>query len=174
MADIEITVEGLDEFLDKLRRAAHGGFEAQVALWLESMGEDFLDIVQDEIIGTETVEYRLLLSSFNRGHQENYWEVSNGGLTLGVGTNVNYAAYVNDGHWTTREGVRKRWVPGYFITGPRGEEKFVYDPNADTGMVLYRKWVEGTHYWELAAGIFKEHFGRNLERRLQQWIDDYF
>lgn len=78
---------------------------------------EFLDLIQDEIIRTETTDTRWLLNSFQRGHSENVWSISNGGLTLEVGTNVNYATYANDGHMQN-----SRFVPGYW----KGD-RFVYE-----------------------------------------------
>jgi hypothetical protein len=60
--------------------------------------------------------------------------------------------------------VRGRW---------RGD-RFVYDPNADTGMMLKQQWVEGAHYWEGAIKIFEKIFPKMLEAKLQKWLDEYF
>ena len=99
----------------------------------------------------------------------NVWEVSDGGLSLEVGTNVEYAAYVNDGHWTNPKGVDRRFAPGTWEG-----DRFVYDPGAKTGMVLKQKWVEGAHYFDSAVRIFEKMFPDILEAKLQEWIDSYF
>ncbi|WP_063564827.1 HK97 gp10 family phage protein [Paenibacillus sp. O199] len=159
-------IRGLDELISGLDRAANGGLRQEYAVWLDAMGFEFLELIQDEIIRTKTVDTRRLLNSFDRGDGDNVWSMSNGGLRLEVGTNLEYAQFVNDGHWTTKEGVQQRWVPGRWHG-----ERFDYDPGASTGMMLRRQWIEGTHYWDTALMIFERLFERSLERRLQEWLD---
>lgn len=163
---MSLQIKGLKEFLKRLDKAINGGLKNEMGLWLEALGFEFLDIVQDEIIRTNTVDTRRLLNSFDRSDEENMWVIREGGLSLEIGTNVEYASFVNDGHWTTKEGVEARWVPGRWI----GDD-FEYDPDAKTGMLLKRKWVEGTHYWDHALLIFERIFEKSLDRKLQQWLD---
>ena len=113
---------------------------------------------------------RQLLASFEKGEQGNVWELSDGDLTLEVGTNVDYASYVNDGHWTNPKGVQYRFVPGYWLDDGR----FIYDPSAEGGMVLKQHWVEGKHYWESALRILDKMMPDLLDAKLQTWLDEYF
>lgn len=83
--------EGLDEFIKKLDDAANGGFAKQLGQWLDAMGMEFLDLIQDEVIRTGTVDTRLLLNSFKRGDENNVFSITEGGVVLEVGTNVEYA-----------------------------------------------------------------------------------
>lgn len=166
---MKFDIDGLEEFAKALDDAANGSLKDKMVLWLEAMGFEFLDIVQDEIIETGTVDTGRLLSSFNQGDRENIWSLSEGNLTIDLGTNLNYASYVNDGHWTNKQGVSVRWVPGYW-----NGDRFVYDPGADTGMALKQQWVPGTHYWDFAFAIFEKTFSRNLKKKLQQWLDETF
>ena len=166
---MKLEIEGLDEFMGKLKVAANGGFVDKLGEWLEAMGLEFLDLIQDEIIRTKTVDTRLLLNSFKRGDGDNVFSLTDGGMTLDVGTNVNYASYANDGHLQNKSGVARRWVPGYW-TGNR----FVYEPGAKTGMMLKQKWIEGTQYWDSALAIFDRMFEKSLDRLLQKWIDESF
>ncbi|MGE8207678.1 HK97 gp10 family phage protein [Heyndrickxia sp. NPDC080065] len=163
-------IDGLDGFIKKLDDAANGGLKEQMALWLEGMGMEFLDIIQDEIIRTKTVDTRLLLNSFKRGDSENVFELNSGGLVLHVGTNLNYATYANDGHFTIdpRKNQDRRWVPGRW----KGE-RFEYDPSAKTGMLLKFTWVDGTGYWDSALAIFEKMFTKSLEKKVQQWLDTF-
>jgi hypothetical protein len=168
-SNFKIDTRELDKFFKKFKKVASKEFKKEVATWLEAMGFEFLDIIQDEIIRTKTVDTRLLLNSFQKGNGENIWKISNGGLTLEVGTNVEYALYVNDGHYTTKEGVLSRWVPGRWVGG-----KFIYDKNEKKqGMLLRRKFVEGSHYWDSAMKIYEKIFHKSLERNLQQWLDKF-
>lgn len=175
---MKFEIDGLKEFAKALDDAANGGLRKEYALWLEAMGMEFLDLIQDEIIRTGTVDTRRLLNSFGKGTasssiasggSDHVWELSEGGLSLLVGTNVDYAAYVNDGHWTNPSGVSQRWVPGYW----KGE-RFFYDPGATTGMLLKQKWVEGTYYWDNAFAIFERMFTKSLDRKLKEWLDANF
>ncbi|MBD5023249.1 HK97 gp10 family phage protein, partial [Xanthomonas citri pv. citri] len=53
-------IRGLDQFIQSLDRASRGGLKRKYEQWLESMGFEFLDIIQDEIIRTKTVDTRRL------------------------------------------------------------------------------------------------------------------
>lgn len=156
-------------FFARLRQAAGGDFKKELALFLEGLGFEFLRIVEDEIIRREVVDTRLLLTSFHKGGDDNVWELDESGLTLEVGSNVKYAAYVNDGHWTNKKGQDSRFVPGHWAGG-----RFIYEPGAKTGMVLKQKWVEGAHYWESAIRIIEKMFPDLLDAKMQDWIDKYF
>lgn len=43
-----------------------------------------------------------------------------------------------------------------------------------SGMVLKRKFVEGKHYWENAIDAFEKIMPGLLEKKLQEWLDNYF
>ncbi|KLV22748.1 HK97 gp10 family phage protein [Bacillus safensis] len=164
-------IDGLDQFIEDLDAAINGDLRAEYEEWLEAMGYQFLDIVQDEIIRTKTVDARRLLNSFQKGDRENVFSMDSGGLTLDVGTNLEYASYTNDGHFTIdpSKNQDRRWVPGRWVG-----DRFEYDPNAETGMLLKFQWVEGTGYWDNALTIFERMFERALDNRLQRWINQQF
>lgn len=159
----------MNDFFEKCAAAGNGDFKKALAEFLEGIGVEFLRIVEDEIIRRKVVDTRLLLSSFHKGDSNNVWEVSDGGLTLEVGTNTEYAGYVNDGHWTCKKGEAMRFVPGYWNGG-----RFQYDPSAKTGMMLKQKWVEGKHFWESGIRILEKIMPEILEAELQRWFDSYF
>lgn len=169
MATVDVDMSEFKEFFNTVERAAKGDFRKELDLFLEGIGNEFLRVVQDEIVRRQVMDSRLLLASFEKGTDGNVWELTDGGLTLEVGTNIEYAGYVNDGHWTNSKGVEKRFVPGYWEG-----ERFIYDPSAKTGMVLKQKWVEGKHYWESALKILDAMFPTLLDTKLQEWIDGYF
>lgn len=164
-------IDGLDEFIDKLEKASNGGFKEQVKLWMEAIGMDFLGLIREEIIRTKTVRTRDLLNSFHKDNTNNAWITSEGGLSLEVGTNLEYASFVNDGHFTIdpSKNQDRRWVPGRW----KGDE-FVYDPSSDTGMLLKFTWVEGTQYFDNALAITERIMAKSLEKKFQQWLDEYF
>lgn len=168
---MSLSFEGLEEFIKKLDRAANGDFKKELELWLDALGMEFLDIVQDEIIRTKTVDTRRLLNSFDRGDKENVFTINKGSLSLDVGTNVKYASFVNDGHFTVNpeSGRDRRWVPGYW----QGD-RFIHDRGSKTGMLLTIKWVDGTGYWDNAMAIFEKMFEKSLDNKFQEWLDEYF
>lgn len=166
---IQMDFSEFRDFFGSVERAAKGEFRKEFELYLEGIGNEFLRILQDEIIRRQVVDTRQLLASFQKGADGNVWELDEGGLTLEVGTSLNYAAYVNDGHWTNPKGVERRFVPGYW-----NGDRFIYDPAAKGGMVLKQHWVNGAHFWESALKILDKIYPDMLERKLQEWIDSYF
>lgn len=169
MATVEIDMSEFRQFFQTLDRAAKGDFRRELELWLEGVGFDFLRVVQDEIKRRKVMDTRLLLASFTKGSEGNVWELTEGGLTLEVGTSVDYAGYVEDGHWTNSKGVERRFVPGYW----QGD-RFIYDPAAKGGMVLKQHWVKGAHYFDSALRAYERIFKASAEAKLQEWIDNYF
>lgn len=167
--EFTVDITEIQAFFKKMDQAARGDFNKELVEWMEAIGIDFLNQVRNEIIRKQVVNTRLLLNSFQKGSKGNVWKVSHGGLTLEVGTNVEYARFVNDGHWTNKQGVSQRWVPGYW-----SGDRFIYDPSAKTGMLLKQKFVPGKHYWESASHIFQKIFDASLEKKMDEWIKKYF
>lgn len=169
MKYVNIDTSDAGRFFDALEAAARGGFRKELELFLEELGVEFLKYVEDEIIRREVLDTRLLLASFHKGDDNNVWDITDGGLTLEVGSTLKYAGYVNDGHWTNPKGVARRFVPGYWEG-----DRFIYDPEAEGGMVLKQKWVEGKPYWESALHILDKMMPEFLDAKLQEWLDNYF
>lgn len=179
MAHVEYDFKEFKDFFQRVGEAARGGFREELESFLESIGEQFLQIVQDEIIRREVTDSRLLLNSFSRGKEGNVWTISEGGMVLEVGTNVEYAAYVNNGHWTIdptkgkhfllRNGEMARFVPGKW-----DGERFIYDPDAETGMVLKQQKIKEQPYFDSAFTILEEMFPEMAEQKLEEWLDKYF
>lgn len=159
-----IDTAGLDQFAEKMERAAVElkPFAAQV---LQDEGEDFLNLVQDAIMSAGNVDTRLLLSSFTKGSGNGIWVLDMGGLTLQIGTNVEYARWVNDGH-SQRPG---RFVPGYFD----GNGTFRYSPGAGTGMVLKASHVAGSHFFEKACSAFSGYWEATVGAAFEAWFAQY-
>lgn len=159
---------GLASFVQKLKQA-RPGLEKELRLWMEALGEDFLQVVAEEITRRNAIDTGALLASFRRGGGGNVFELSADGLTLEVGTDVPHAALVNDGRFQNPPGVASRFVPGRF-QGSR----FVHDPAAKTGLMLKQKWIEGVHFMEGALQIYEKMFPGLLEAKLQAWLDKFF
>ncbi len=168
---VHIETTELKRFIEKLNRAGRGGrdFERELAVFLDAISVEFLSYVQDGIIRAGSVDTRSLLNSFQKNAEGNVFTVQEGGLQIEVGTNVEYASYVNDGHWTNPKGVNVRWVPGEW-----SGDRFIYHPGAKTGMLLKQKWVEGSHYFDDAIRLMEKMAPQFMERKMQQWIDQYF
>lgn len=169
MKYVDFDTAGADKFFDALEAAARGGFRKELELFLEGLGNEFLRIVEDEIIRRKVLDTRLLLASFHKGDGNNLWELTEGNLTLEVGSTLEYAGYVNDGHWTNPKGVDKRFVPGYW----QGD-RFIYDPTAEGGMVLKQHFVDGKPYFDSALRILDKMLPEFLDKKLQEWLDNYF
>ncbi len=169
MGCIEFDMNEVKDFFGRVEKAAKGDFKKELKLFLEGLGNEFLRIVQDEIIRRQAVDSRQLLASFTKNGIDNVWELEEGSLTLEVGTNLDYASYVNDGHWTNPNGVAERFVPGYW-----NGDRFIYDPSAKGGMLLKQKWVKGKPYWDSALRIIERMYPDLLEAEIQRWLDSYF
>lgn len=99
---------GIETAEHGIKRSGFRRFFQTGVPWLEECGQDFLEIVQSELISTQTIDTEKLLSSFEKGAEDNRWIVQSGGLSLEVGTQLDYASFLNDGHWTSKQDVR--WV----------------------------------------------------------------
>ena len=173
MAQVDIDMTGFKEFFEQLERQAQGELRKEMETFLEGIGEEFLRLVEEQIIQRKVMDSRNLLTSFHKSADGNVWELEEDGLVLEVGSSVEYAGYVNDGHWTNTKGVAMRFVPGYW-EGEGENSKFIYDPDAEGGMVLKQHWVEGKHYFDAALRAIDGSLTKICEAKLQQWINKYF
>lgn len=162
-----IDIEGLDDFMKKVEKASPE-LQKEVEHWVEGSGMQFLEEVQRMIIQMQVVDTRRLLNSFDKGKEGSVWEKSYDGLQLTVGTNVEYARYVHDGHWTDSSGRASRFVPGVW-----SGNKFTYSPGADTGMVLKLQYIEGRPFFDNAVKVFSAMFGRSYENKLREWVNKF-
>ncbi|MDE5917229.1 MAG: HK97 gp10 family phage protein [Oscillospiraceae bacterium] len=161
--------DSANNFFKKCSTAGNGDFEKALAVFLEGIGMEFLRVIQDEIIRLKAIDTRLLLASFHKGGSDSVWELNEGGLILEVGTNVEYAKYVNNGHWTCKKGEAMRFVPGYMVG-----KKFVYDSSAKSGIMLKQRWIDRKPFWENGISAIEKMIPDLMERKVQQWFDSYF
>lgn len=167
--NLEFDASDFWRFFERLGKAAKGDFKREINTFLESLGMEFLRVLQDEIERREVMDSRLLLASFEKGGEDNVWVLNEGDLSLEVGTNVKYAKWVNDGHFQEPG----RFIPGYWQGSGPGS-RFIYSPGADTGMVLKANYVKGKKYWEGGLFIIEKIYPEALDRKLQEWLDRYF
>ena len=167
---VSIDATELRRFVERLNQAGRGKeFEKELSRFLDAIAVEFLSYVQDFIIQAGSVDTRLLLNSFQKSGEGSVFIAQEGGLQIEVGTNVEYASFVNDGHWLNPKGVDMRWVPGEW----QGE-RFIYQPGAKTGMLLKQKWIEGSHYFDDAIRLMERMAPQFMERKMQQWLEQYF
>lgn len=138
---IELDLSDYRRFFDRLGAAAGGDFKRDLALFVDGLGYEFLRILQDLIIRRKVSLSGLLLASFEKGGEGNVWDLSDDDLTLEVGTNVEYAKWVNDGHEKVNpdtpgafflpDGRLARFVPGHWIVRGDGKSEFIYSGHAE-------------------------------------------
>ena len=167
---VSIDTTELRRFIERLNQAGRGKeFEKELSRFLDAIAVEFLSYVQDFIIQAGSVDTRLLLNSFQKSGEGNVFIAQEGGLQIEVGTNVEYASFVNDGHWLNPRGVDMRWVPGEWHG-----ERFIYQPGAKTGMLLKQKWIEGSHYFDDAIRLMERMAPQFMERKIEQWLGQFF
>ncbi len=159
-----IDVSELEDYVRRVE-AASRDLRPYAAKTLEEVGNEFLEIVQAEIQRKQNVDMGKLLASFSKGGPGNIYRLDSGGLTLTIGTNVEYAQWVNDGH---------RQRPGRFVPGVWEGKHFRYIPGAGTGMVLKASWVKGSHFFDDAKRAFELIFQQYVDSAFEQFWARYF
>lgn len=169
MADLVIDFGEWQEFVERLS-SADTSFKKDLEQFIEALGIEFLDIIQDEIINNENFDTGALINSFTKSEKGNIWVLGNSSysITLEIGSELDYAGFVNDGHWTNNKGELGRWIPGTW-----NGDRFEYTPNAKTGMYLKQQWVEGSHYFDTALKIMEKLIPKYVEKWLDNWIQAY-
>jgi len=81
--------------------------------------------------------------------------------TVVVLNNLVYASYVEYGH---------RQLPGRFIPGYWEGERFIYDPDAEGGMVLKDSWVKGRFMLTISTQELENQAPALLEKRLYNFL----
>jgi hypothetical protein len=159
-----IDVSQLENFAVKMEQA-NAGLKSFAGEVLDDAGEEFLDIVQDEIMRAENVDARLMLSSFSKGSGYGIYELDMGALTLTVGTRVSYAKWVNDGH---------SQQPGRFVPGVWKGDRFEYQKGAKTGMVLKASRVAGSQFFDKSVEVINRMFPEMAQAKFDDYIRRYF
>lgn len=85
--------------------------------------------------------------------------------TVVVLNNLRYASYVEYGH---------RQQPGRFIPGHWEGERFVYDPEAEGGMVLKDSWVKGRFMLTISTQELEQQAPKLLEKKLYLFLKGCF
>lgn len=85
--------------------------------------------------------------------------------TVVVLNNLQYASYVEYGH---------RQRPGRFIPGYWESDRFVYDPDAEGGMVLKKNWVKGRYMLTISTQELEQQAPKILEKKLYLFLKGCF
>lgn len=85
--------------------------------------------------------------------------------TVVVLNNLEYASYVEYGH---------RQTPGRFIPGYWKADRFVYDPDAEGGMILKNSWVKGRFMLTVSIQELENQAPAILERKLYKFLKGCF
>ena len=99
-----------------------------------------------------------LLTPVDSGNLRRSWAVALGSDEVEVSTYLEYAEYVEDGH-----NQKARFVPGRW-----SGNRFIYDPNARTGMMLKAKWIAGRKMVEKTMHIMESELDSDVAR----WFND--
>lgn len=140
--DLGFSIDGWEEFVERFADFVDKWAEKKAKL-LERMG----NIYHAEIIPNVPVDTSRLVDSifvFGEGIPQDYVE---------VGTNVEYALYVNDGHIQ-----HKRFLPAEKLS-VGGKAKYLKDSN-QKGIMLSEKYVQGAFFMEKGFNSAKPRLER--------------
>lgn len=140
--DLGFSIDGWEEFVERFADLVDKWAEKKAKL-LERMG----NVYHAEIIPNVPVDTSRLVDSifvFGEGIPQDYVE---------VGTNVEYALYVNDGHIQ-----HKRFLPAEKLS-VGGKAKYLKDSN-QKGIMLSEKYVQGAFFMEKGFNSAKPRLER--------------
>lgn len=124
----------LVEFGDRLVDA--DGFEQ----YMKKATQEIAKKLHQTLIKHTPVDFGNLQMGWRTSENYSYMvEVVGNGYEVTLFNRTLYALWVNDGH---------KQRPGRFIPGYWEGSHFRYDPNADSGMVLKKPWVQGRFFVE--------------------------
>lgn len=149
-SDLGFSIEGWDEFVERFADLVDKWGDKKRML-LERMG----NIYHAEIIPNVPVDTSRLVDSlfvFGEGIPQDYVE---------VGTNVEYALYVNDGHVQHR-----RFLPADKLT-VGGRTKYLKNSN-QKGIMRSERYVNGAFFMEKGMQSAKPRFERLVESFMRQ------
>ena len=149
-SDLGFSIEGWDEFVERFAELVDM-WEEKKKILLQRMGT----IYHSEIIPNVPVDTSRLVDSifvFGEGISQDFVE---------VGTNVEYALYVNDGNVQHR-----RFLPADKLT-VGGKTKYLKNSN-QKGIMLSEKYVQGAFFMEKGMQSAKPRLERLVESFMRQ------
>lgn len=116
-------------------------------------------------MGMRAMAQTKALTPVDTGNLRNRWELQGvfrkgEELYVVLFNPVEYASFVEDGH---RQ--RKRWVPGRW----QGN-RFIYDRDAKTGMMLREKWVQGKFMARISINKIENEMPARYEAALRKFL----
>lgn len=150
--DLGFSIEGWDEFVERFAELVDK-WEAKKKILLERMG----NIYHAAVIPNVPVDTSRLVDSifvFGDGIPQDYIE---------VGTNVEYALYVNDGHVQHR-----RFLPAEKLT-VGGKTKYLKNSN-QKGIMLSERYVDGAYFMEKGMQDAKPRLERLVQSFMRQIV----
>lgn len=162
---VKITTRGLDEWQKKLLKLEHEGVDRMKDRVLRTVGLRIQEYM-DDLTPVRSNRLRGSLGVGNENHPDGVFKIKVGRQSyVLVGTAVEYAAAVNDGH-TQKKG---RFVPGFWSSGT-----FHYQPGASGGMVLTGKVIPGAFMFEKAQEYTEEDIPTIMEFETRRTFEEIF
>ena len=175
MSKFEVDCSEMKEFFNDLSKLNSDLIKKEFRLFLDGLGLEFLRIVREEIEARNILDSRLLLNSFQKGAQDCVWKWIDNYGGLEVGSNLNYAAPVNDGHWTCPKGKPGRFIPGDVVLDSNGKViEFTYNPSAKTGIYVAQQWIKARPYFSYSIEIISNMLPQLMESKIDQIFERYF
>lgn len=150
MNNTGFSIEGWDEFVECFSELVDK-WEEKKAVLLKKMGMIYLSEVKPNV-PVDTSRLVDSISIFGEGIPQDYIE---------VGTNVEYALYVNDGHVQ-----HKRFLPASSLT-VGGKKKYLKNEN-QKGIMLSERYVQGSFFMEKGMQSAKPRLGRLINSFMLQ------
>lgn len=145
--DADFSIDGWDEFVERFANLVEN-WEAKKEILLKRMG----NIYHEEIIPLVPVDTSRLVDNIFVGGVD--------ADEIEVGTNVEYALFVNDGHVQHR-----RFLPANKIS-IGGRTKYL--KNGSKGIMLKERYVAGSHFMEKGMTNAKPRLERLVESFMEQ------
>ncbi len=147
--------------LEQLNAQMQQMLETDVDAFFQTAAKDLAARLLNKVVKRTPVVY---------GTLRNAWAIMPVGqrgdhYTIALINNLVYASYVEYGH---------RQTPGRFIPGYWQADRFVYDPNAQGGMVLKKSWVEGRFMLTISSQELEQQMPAILEAKLYDFMKRCF
>lgn len=147
--------------LEQLNKQIEQMLDADVDTFFQTAAKDLASRLLTQVVKRTPVVY---------GTLRNAWAIIPVGqrgthYTIALINNLVYASYVEYGH---------RQTPGRFIPGYWQGDRFVYDTNAQGGMVLKKSWVEGRFMLTISTQELEQQAPAILEAKLYDFIKRCF
>lgn len=159
-----VTIDALEEWQRGLAEMGGEAFERMQDRALRTTGlriQEYLDDLTPTAPGGGRLK-----GSMSVGHPDNVFEIVVGNKSyVVVGTNVDYAPYVNDGH----EQRKGRFIPGEWRSGT-----FHYMPGHKEGMVLTGKVIPGARMFDKSMDYVEGDIPRILEFEFRRLYKELF